>query len=241
MGAAAIPIALMVGSAIVKARNDRKTAKKQDREVAEGIRRQGEEQRQANARINETLDFFQESEAGDIRDSLSKRYSDQLRLKQAQGLAGFDTAGDSSDAFKGRSAQRQSDVVGRSDVLQGLFSTIDASDDQRLLEGFERGDLGSDLSINSRNSAAENYLTQLRLASIQRSPWLDILSAGMSGAAQGTAGGFGSTIAGSGTIQAPAAINATSAARLPAASTTNIFRQPNNGRRPSRIGLQLGP
>jgi hypothetical protein len=222
MGAAAVPIALAVGGALVNRINTTRTARKQDSATAEGIRRQAEEQRKANAKINETLNFFQESEAGDIRDRLSQRYTDQLRLKQAQGLAGFDTAGDSSDAFKGRSAQRQSDVVGRADVLQDLFSRIDAADDQRLLEGFERGDLGSDLSINARNSAAENYLTQLRLASIQRSPWLDILAAGLSGAASGTAsggafgrGGVPATIAGSGGQTPQTFFSASSAARLP--------------------------
>jgi hypothetical protein len=238
MGAAAVPIMMAVGSAVVSQVNTRRTAKRQDAATAEGIRKQAEEQRKANARLNESLEFFEESESGDIRDSLSRRYTDQLRLKQQRALAGLNQAGDESEAFEGRAKQRSSDVLGRADVLQDLFSRIDAPGDQRLQEGFERGDLGSDLSVFNRNSAAEDFLTRLRVGGIQRSGGLDILSAGLSGASSGMGGG---TIAGSGTIQAPAAINATSGAMLPFGSTTNIFRQPNNGRRTTNIGLQLGP
>ena len=216
-------VILAIAGAAASQINTRRTAKKQDRATAEGIRRQSEEQRLANARLNETLQFFEESEAGDIRESLSKRYTDQLRLKQAQGLAGFDTAGDSSDAFKGRAAKRSGEVVGRADVLQDLFSTIDASGDQRLQEGFERGDLGSDLSVFGRNSAAEDFLTRLRVNSIQRSPILDMVAAGLSGASSGVAGGggfnfpatAGATIAGSGGQSPQTFFNATSASRLP--------------------------
>lgn len=200
-----VEVALILGAMAVQQINTRRTAKKQDKATAVGIQRQAEEQRKANARLNETLKFFEESESGDIRESLSRRYTDQLRLKQAQGLSGFDTGGDSSDAFKGRVAKRTGEVVDQADVLQGLFSRIDAPGDQRLQEGFERGDLGSDLSVFNRNSAAEDFLTRLRVAGIQRSPWMDMLAAGMSGAAGGMAGGApfnpaltGATIAGSG-------------------------------------------
>jgi len=78
------------------------------------------------------------------------------------------------------------------------------------------------LSVFRRNSAAEDYLTRLRVAGIRRSPFLDLISAGLSGAATGSAGGFfGNAEA----IQAPASLHATSGATLP-----GLFNQPANRR-----------
>ncbi len=203
MGAAAIPILLALGSAAASGINTSRTARRQDAATAEGIRRQAAEQRKATARLNESLAFFEKSSPDDIRENLSSRFRKQLRLKQQQALAGLDTAGGSSDAFKASAKSGGTEVLGRADVLQDLFSRIDAPTEQRTLEGFERGDLGSDLSVFSRNSAAEDYLTRLRVSGIRRNPLLDMLAAGLSGASTGTAGKFsvgkaGPTIAGSG-------------------------------------------
>jgi len=189
MGQAAIPILLTLAGSGVSIANTNRTARKRDEANAEGIRRQAEEQRLANAKINETLDFFEKSGPDDIRESLSSRFKRQLALKKQDAFSGFETAGGSSDAFKALVADRKGDISGQADVLQGLFADIDAPSEQRLLEGFERGDLGSDLSVTKRNSRAEDFLTRLRVASIRRNPLLDLLSAGLSGAGQGAAFG----------------------------------------------------
>jgi hypothetical protein len=191
-------IVAAVGAAAVSAYNTRQVAKKQDKITAEGIRKQGETQQRANLRLNETLGKFEDSNSGDIRDQLMSRYTNQLRMKQQQALAGIDSGGEMSGAAKELAARGGSATLGRADDYAGLFARMDAPKDQRINEGIERTDLGSDTSIFARNSAADDYLMRLRLANVQRSPWLDMLSAGLSGYSGGAGRSSGSTIGTSG-------------------------------------------
>lgn len=191
-----IAVGAAVAAAAVSAYNTKKTAKKQDKATAEGIRRQAEQQRQANSRLNQTLNTFEQSNSGDIRDSLMDRYGNQLRMKQQQALAGVNTSGATSDAARELIKRGSGETMSRAGNFGDLFARIDAPTDQRINEGMERTDLGSDLGVFTRNSAAEDYLTRLRLASVRRSPWLDMLSAGLSGYASGAGGAAG---AGAGT------------------------------------------
>jgi len=219
MGAAALPVALAVGSAIVGGVNTARTAKKQDAAQAEGIRRQAQEQREANARLNQTLTKFEDSDSGDIRDSLMNRFANQLRLKQAQALAGVNTAGETSNAARELISRGSNAVTSRAGDFGDLFARIDAPSDQRALEGIERTRLNSDLSVFGRNSAAEDFLTRLRLANVRRNPLLDILSSGLSGASAGTSLGRGSGFGFSSTPRSvPVLISNTSGATLPGLS-----------------------
>lgn len=192
-----VAVAAAVASVAVSAYNSKKTAKKQDKITAEGIRKQAEEQRLANARLNQTLNQFEGSNSSDIRESLMDRYSNQMRLKQQQALAGVNTAGETSDAARELIKRGSGAVTSRAGAFGDLFARMDAPVDQRIKEGMERTDLGSDLGVYARNSAADDYLMRLRLASVQRSPWLDMLSSGLSGYSSGKAGGGGSSSVGS--------------------------------------------
>lgn len=189
MGQAAIPVYLALAATAVQTYNTKKTADKQDAITAEGIRRQGEQQRKATARLNQTLDLFEKSNASDERVSLADRFANQIRIKRALGLEGLDTPGATSDAYEKKSDETKTRVLSRAGTLADLFSRIDAPKDQRIKERNERGDLGSDLSVYGRNSAAENYMTRLRLNGVQRDPYLDFLAAGLSGASSGLASG----------------------------------------------------
>ena len=198
MGAAAIPIALAVAGAGVSAYNTQKTAKKQDRTAAEGIRKQGEIQREANKRLNESLMFFEKSGPDDIREDYSAGFQKQMRLKQALALAGLEQEGAGSRDADKMAQQAGGTALDYGDFLEGVFSRIDAPGEQRRREGEERTDLGSDLSVHGRQSRGEDYLTRLKVQSIMRNPWLDILAAGLSGAGGGMAAG-GSMAAGAAT------------------------------------------
>lgn len=196
MGQAAIPIALAVAAAGTSAYNTAKTAKKQDRALAEGIRKQGDIQREANKRLNESLMFFEKSSAEPIQAELSDKFRNRLRLQQALALSGLEGSGDLSDAAVMAAAKARGIATDYGDFLEGVFSRIDAPGEQRRREGEERTDLGKDLSIHERNSRAEDYLARLQASSIRRNPWLDILAAGLSGASGGLAAGGGGAMAG---------------------------------------------
>jgi len=215
-----VAVGVAVASAAVSAYNTSKTAKKQDRAAAEGISKQAEQQRLANARLNETLQFFEKSNSGDIREQLSDRYAKAVKLKQNQALAGLDTAGDSSEAYKDRAKSGSADTLARAGGFGDLFARIDAPGDQRVQEGYQRGDLGSDLGVFARNSSAIDYLTRLKAGGISRSPWLDIAAAGLSGAGKGIAskGTTGSVPAGTG---AASVYNQNAGALLPGQDAFN--------------------
>lgn len=211
-----LALALAIGSALVGGYNTSKTAKKQDRIAAQGIRDQAEQQRKANARMNETLKTFEESDAGSIEDELSSRYSQAMLQKRGQALAGVNGVGDAGEEWADSGI---ASTLARSGLFGDLAAGIDAPIDQRQAEGIERTDLGSDLGVYGRNSNAIDYLTRLRSAGVQRNPWLDILSAGMSGFAGAAGSGFGgksgATIAGSGGQTPQQFFNQNNAVSLP--------------------------
>ena len=193
-----VAVGVAVASAAVSAYSASQTAKKQDKAAAAGISKQAEEQRRANARLNETLQFFEKSGSKDIREQLSSQYSQATKLKQNQALAGLDAGGEESDAFKARAKAGSAETIARAGGFGDLFARIDAPVDQRLKEGYERGDLGSDLSVYGRNSSAIDYLTRMNVNGVQPNPWLGIAAAGLSGYATGAAGKGKSVPAGTG-------------------------------------------
>lgn len=189
MGQAAIPIILSLAGAGVGAYNTSRTAKKQDRALAEGIRKQGEIQRQANTRLNDSLAFFDKSGPEEIQSDLASTYQQQARLNQSRALSGLTSEGDISDDAKAMAAQSGSSVMDYAGFLSDVFSRIDAPTEQRRREGFERSDLGDSLSVFGRESRGEDYLARLKAAGITRNPWLDILGTGLSAASGGLAAG----------------------------------------------------
>lgn len=200
MGQAAIPIALALASAGASAYNTAKTANKQDKILAQGIREQGELQQQANRRLNDTINYFEGSTPDEIKAQITSQMGRQLQLKRAQALAALQQPGGASEASQEAAQKAGLSAQDYAKTLAGLFGRIDAPVEQRRNEGFQRIDLGDDLSVTGRNSRALDYLTRLKASGVRRNPWLDILSAGLSGASTGVALGGGGGIAGSGTV-----------------------------------------
>lgn len=222
---------LTAASTGLSAYNTSRTAKKQDRILASNIQKQGERQKQANQRLNETLNFFQGSGPEGYADKLNEQFANSIRMKRGQALEGLQGEGDLSDAARKRAAAAEGTALDYGDFLSGVFSRIDAPAEQRRDENENRLDLGDFLTQIARNSAGDQRVTDMRLRGVQRNPWLDIIAAGMSGAGRGMAAGGGgayslfSEPAGGGvpgSILPPEAFYAgTSAATLPGMTGNN--------------------
>lgn len=216
-----VAVGVAVASAAVQQYNQHQTAKKADKIAAQGIAEQAKLQREANTKLNDQLDVLETSTPEEEYQSRSGQIRDQLRRKQAIGLAGIQNTG-GGDAVTTMAEAGRGKAVDYGDFINAAVSGMDAPKLQRQGENFMFADTNSALNIVRRNSAQEDFMTRLRMNGVRQNPWLSMLSAGLSAYAGGAAGGFGGgkTMAGSGTAvpgstQLPSTFYTQSANALP--------------------------
>lgn len=171
--------------------NEQNALKRQDRQAAEGIRRQGELSRKSNMRVNDQVQ--------DIAGSTGE-------AERAQSLEGFLNALRQSDesatgglpGVAGANARYAEDVeAGRSKVRTegteraGRLSRIDAPLYQRMNEGHRVGRTAQDVGELGRQSTAEDYLTRLRVAAEQPNALIGALAKTLQGVGSGLTMGAG--------------------------------------------------
>jgi len=208
-----LAVGAAVASAVVSGVNQRRTAKKQDQEAARGIAEQAKLQREANARLNQNLDKLETSTPKDEYTSRSGQIRDQLRKQQSMALAGIQNTG-GGDAVTEMANAARPQAVEYGDQINSYLSGIDAPLLQRQGEGFDNADLGSYLDRIRRDSSQAQNLTNLRMQGIRPSPWLDMLSTGLS-AYSGAKGFGGGTMAGAASSPVNPMISQASAANMP--------------------------
>lgn len=184
-----IGLALSAASAGVSEANRRSTLRKQDRELAQGIRDQARVRREATQKVNEQIDRTEKSDAQTYRDARMGSMSKTLAKNRAKAMASLQQEGDLSDAARAYQAAQGAGAGDYAANLASLFSIIDAAGDQRRSEGMGRGDLGMDLTRLGGDASQMEFLARMRAQRHQDNPWLGILAAGLSGAGQGIAAG----------------------------------------------------
>lgn len=191
MGVMAVPLMMAAASAATSAYNTRRTAKKQDRALAEKIRTQGRKQQEADARVNATLDGMKGSNPAAERAAALSEYVAQVRANNG-GQSGLGTqAGRTSDAFTEAAADAALGVTQATDRLAGQMATQDGATRQRQREGREQVGLGTDIGMIRREADGLAYLDDMRINAIRRNPWLDAASAVMGAMAGGMGAGAG--------------------------------------------------
>ena len=172
--------------------SNRRTANRQDREIAEGIRKSSAKQREATQGIDKNLNFLEESSAQPFQDTLQSQFIDRINKARALGTDNLDRAGGVSSAFKTASASGKGEATDFAGKIASLLAGVDAAGNQRQAEGFRAGDLGMDLNRLGRDSEQESFLARLRASRIRPSFPLSIIAGGLQGAASAkAAGGFG--------------------------------------------------
>ena len=174
--------------------NTQQTAKHQDEAAADSIRNQSLLQKQADAKVNDTVHDLQGSTSADAKAQRLDDYLNVLRAnkgKQEQGL----TPNIGSQTFQTDSTVRAANSDDYAAKTAGLMARMDAPQIQRQNEGFGYGNLATDLNLVGRQAQGQSFLDQLRLNAIRRNAKIDLASSLlMSGA--GAAYGAGGAAAG---------------------------------------------
>jgi hypothetical protein len=184
---------IAIAAAAASEYNSEQTAKRQDNQAAAGLIEQGRKQKQADAKVNDEVQKLQGSNATDERAAALQNYMTTLQRGKQTAQAGLNTPNIGGSAFQASSAQAANDVQFNAANTAGLMSRIDAPGMQRQGEGFDYGNLATDLSLISREAQGDDYLNQLRIRSIRRNPWIDAAAAGANGYASAYSSKGGAT------------------------------------------------
>lgn len=187
MGVAAIPYVAMAAAAALQYDNTQRTARRQDSAAADAIRHQSGIQRQADARVGETVQRLAGSSSAASEKVRLDDYMQVLRRNKGTVQAGLAPV-IGSEAFKTDSAAAANDAQSYAQKTAGLMARMDAPGMQRQQEGFDYGKLATDLGLIGRDSQGQAFLDQVRMNGIRRSAKKD-LAAGLLNAYAGAAAG----------------------------------------------------
>jgi hypothetical protein len=184
-----IALATAAASAGLTAYNTNKTAKRQDRALADDIRNQGLKRREGEVRTNAEIEKLKLSTNADERAKKLQAYTDALRGKKNEITNGLVT-GIGGETFQQDAATAAGGAVDYGMENADTMSRIDAPIDQRVGEGVSFGNLGIDMNTIAREAQGRHFLDQLRLKGIVRNPWIDA-GADVLGAVGGSMSGMG--------------------------------------------------
>lgn len=168
-----VPLAIAAVSAGAQYYNTQQTARKQDNALAEQIRNQAAQQREADARVAKAVQDTAASNPDAARTDALDQYVQQLRRHQEAATGNLNTPVGASQAFRQDAADAALGVKNYGDQFANLMSRIDAPAIQRQQEAFNFGDLSTDIAGIKRNASGQDFLDELRLRSIRRNPWID--------------------------------------------------------------------
>lgn len=188
MGAAvgAVPLLLTALGTAAQVYNTNRTLSAQDNEAARGIRRQSDIQRRADARVNAEVDTLAQSSNADERAQRMQDYLKTLGTARQKTEAGLDNEALGS-AFNEAGDKAKGELAAEGSTRANLMSGIDAPGLQRQGEAFGFGNLATDVGLIGRESAGQQFLTDLRMRSQRRNPWLDFGGSALQGLGQGMA------------------------------------------------------
>lgn len=167
--------------------NNQRALSRQDAQNAASIRRQGVIQREADSKVSDTVRDLAQSTSADERQSSLDQYLMQLRQGRAAANQGF--ASNVSDAYDSAVSDAAAQANNYGATKANLFSRIDGPTNQRRMEGYAIGDLGTALTTLADRSSTEDYLNRLRLASIRPNPWVQLGSQALQGVSMAAAAG----------------------------------------------------
>lgn len=191
-----IALALAAAAAGTSYYNTQQTAKRTDNALADQIRNQGKKQGEADAKVNDEVAKLKASRSEDERQKSLAGYLDTLRKGKGELEAGL-TPNFGSAAFQQDAANDAAGVEQFASNRAGLLARMDAPLDQRRGEGYDYGNLATDLGLIGREAQGQNFLDELNVKrKSRRNAGLDALSSFLGGAAGGVSsmGGSGAAM-----------------------------------------------
>ena len=171
-----ISLILTAAGAGTQAVNNNIAMRRQDREAARGIRKQGELQREANNRVNQQIDELAASDGSTERADALAGFQNAIRetADSAHGsLPGDALLLGANPRFAEKVSQGQTQIRQGADESADRLAIIDAAVAQRMNEGSRMGRTATDLSETKRRSAAEDFINQLRINERRPNEWVE--------------------------------------------------------------------
>lgn len=201
-----VSAAVAVVAATAQYENNKQVARRQDNELAGQLRRTSAQQQQEAAKTNQLIQKTAQSSPEAARSGLLQQFMDKLRAENGNAVRPLAQVGNVSGAYTKAANDAALGVSKYGSDTAGLLSAIDAPALQRMSEAANLSRYGSDLNEVKRQSAADDFLTRMRLQAIRPNPWLTAVadgaraygSARASGA--GSGGGGGSAMNGTGDL-----------------------------------------
>jgi len=195
-----VSIGMMITAMTAKAVNTRQTMKRKDRELAIGIGKQGELDKEAAERVNEEITALGASNPEVEKAAAVAGFKDTLRASQDLTAEAQPDVFGASERFAEDLGQSKQGVDARAAGRAELLSKIDAPGRQRQTEAVGRGQLSSDIGQFADRSQMEHFLSTLKASEHRNNPFVDIIADVVSGVASGgvTSGAAGVAKAGAG-------------------------------------------
>lgn len=186
-----VPAVIAAVGAGANAVNQRNVAKKTDQIAAQGIRTQGQHQRDIDARVNEELAALNRSTPEGERAAALDAYTSQLQRGRAEAEGGL-TGIAGSNRFQTDQAAAKTAVGNYGEQIANIASRIDAPTRQREREGISARRTASDVAGIGRKAEADDYINRLLQQSVRGNDALSILGPVAQGVAAGMSANAGS-------------------------------------------------
>jgi len=179
-----ISLGMLATALTAKTVNTRQTNRRKDRELAAGIRKQGDIGRESAGRVSEEIQSLAESnpeaeKAESIQGFINTLQSNKDLTTEAAGGGVFGA----SDRFAEDVSGALSGVGARATGRAELLSKIDAPARQRTREAVGRGQLAADVRGFQDRSQSADFLARLKASEQRNNPLIDIGADLLSGVA----------------------------------------------------------
>jgi hypothetical protein len=178
---AEIGMILAAAGTATNSMNQYAASRKQDRIAAQGIRQQGDIQRQASARVGQHLEDFAGSTPQAEQAKSMEGFMNALRQSKASTEGDLPAVGAANPRFAEDVSAGRQRVGQEAGERAARMSRIDAPMYQRQREGSQLMRAGGDIGELERQSGAQDFLTRLRVASAQPNPWVNAAGSLMQG------------------------------------------------------------
>lgn len=162
--------------------NNQAALRRQDREAAEGIRRQSRIQGDANRRVGEQIQDIETSTGEAERGQSLEGFLNALREAEGSTTGALPTIAGANRRFAENVESGKAGLATGGSERAGRLSRIDAPRFQRIGEAGRIGRTATDLGETGRQSRAEDFLTRLRVASERPNEFINALGSIASGA-----------------------------------------------------------
>jgi hypothetical protein len=171
--------------------NNQQVANRQDQNAAAALRQQGQLDQQTQAKTNQLIQKDAQSSPDAAKASLLGQFMQVMQQNKGHTNAPLAQVGNVSGAYTKAANDAALGVSQYGNTNANLLSSIDAPGVQRQAEAANLSDYGGAVNELKRQSAADDFLMQMRARDIRPNPWISAVGDMASAYARTGGAGFG--------------------------------------------------